>query len=131
MAGTVRITVHVRGPITDGRARRAAADFTDELRHEVALEGGIMWVEGLMGAIKHPTPYYWTKIDVDDLGSYDLVHDNRIVYGPWLEGTGSRNYPVTRFRGYHQAKRTTRVLARRVPTIARKLLRQYIRRMGG
>jgi hypothetical protein len=23
------------------------------------------------------------------------------VYGPWLEGVGSRNFPVTRFRGYH------------------------------
>lgn len=131
MASTVRITVHVRGPLSDGRARRAAADFTEELRHEVALTGGIMWVEGLMAVIKQPTPYYWTQVQVDDLGSYDLIHDGDVVYGPWLEGTGSRNFPVTRFRGYHQAKRTARVLARRVPAIARRVLKPFLARMGG
>jgi hypothetical protein len=32
------------------------------------------------------------------------LRDGRSVYGPWLEGTGSRNAPVTRFGGYHSAR---------------------------
>lgn len=38
--------------------------------------------------------------------SVNLVHDTPVVYGPWLEGVGSRN-AVTRFKGYH----TFRIIA--------------------
>jgi hypothetical protein len=30
-----------------------------------------------------------------------VVTDTPVVYGPWLEGVGSRNAPTTRFPGYH------------------------------
>ncbi|MGV9803926.1 hypothetical protein ACWDTP_38425, partial [Mycobacterium sp. NPDC003449] len=60
--------------------------------------------------------------------SYE-VNDGGVVYGPWLEGTGSRNAPVTRFRGYATFRRVKAMIDRRAPGIAQRLLRRYIGRM--
>jgi hypothetical protein len=39
-----------------------------------------------------------------------IITDTPVVYGPWLEGVGSRNFPATRFRGYHTFRKITRRL---------------------
>jgi len=43
-----------------------------------------------------------------------IVTDTPVVYGPWLEGEGSMNFPRTRFRGYH----TFRIIAQRLEMTA-------------
>jgi len=43
------------------------------------------------------------------------VHDSGIVYGPWLEGVGSRNYPVTRFKGYSTFRKVRQEIERKAP----------------
>ncbi len=51
---------------------------------------------------------------VGHLKGYE-VHDSGIVYGPWLEGVGSRNFPVTRFRGYSMFRKVRDELSRKAP----------------
>jgi hypothetical protein len=43
--------------------------------------------------LQHPTGYYQSKITVERAGTGYRVTDQGVVYGPWLEGTGSRNAP--------------------------------------
>jgi hypothetical protein len=59
------------------------------------------------------------------------IHDSDVVYGPWLEGTSSRN-KTTRFKGYQSFRKTQDWIEK---TQARKILKKHVdrltRRMNG
>jgi hypothetical protein len=121
----VRVNTGASGPWATGRAARALHDYADDVEYQVAREGERMVHQRLRQVLRHPTGYYESKISVDRAGDGYKVHDGRIVYGPWLEGTGSRNSPVTRFPGYFTFRRTKPLLDRKAPQIARELLARY------
>jgi hypothetical protein len=125
------VQAEVQGPIVDGRAKRAVREMTQAAVDEAALTLGVNVVQELMRVVKHPTPYYWTQIDVVQEGPVDVVTDHGIVYGPWLAGQGSRNFPVTRFRGYRHWQRARQALEREWPRVAVKILNKYIPKMNG
>lgn len=60
-------------------------------------------------SFKNPTPYYETQVTFDQMGTEGMLHDRGIVYGPWLEGVGSRN-ATSRFKGYHMFRRTAQLI---------------------
>ncbi|NGO68519.1 hypothetical protein [Streptomyces boncukensis] len=123
------IQVRVRGPLFDGRAARAAADYSDEVEKQVAEEGARMVHQRLRQVLKHPTGYYQSQVRVRAAGGRHVVSDGGVIYGPWLEGTGSRNFPETRFRGYATFRRTQALLDRKARNIAEQLFsRRYRRR---
>lgn len=80
--------------------------------------------------LQHPTGHYRGQIDWSILqGSGALViYDRGVVYGPWLEGTGSRN-ATSRFKGYRTFRKITqqaqsdvaRVASDHVDTIVKEL----------
>jgi hypothetical protein len=51
-----------------------------------------------------------------------------VIYGPWLEGVGSRNR-TTRFKGYFTFRRTAQQLKSRSTAVANGVLRRYLSRM--
>lgn len=128
MAGywEIKFKSRVRGPISDGRMARDVQDYEHDCAREIAEKAKKVWVRNLRGSIRHPTPYYWTKIDTREISStrYE-VHDHGIVYGHWLEGTGSRNAPVTIFPGYWSQRRAKEEMKRERSKVARKILREY------
>ncbi len=124
------VDVHKSGPWFDGRAKAAIRDFVGDAEKEIAEEGERMLVSTLGVVLQHPTGYYASRVRTEARGSIHQVNDGGIVYGPWLEGTGSRNAPKTRFKGYRHWRTTTRLLARKAPAIAQRLLGRYLRRMG-
>jgi hypothetical protein len=67
---------------------------------------------------KRPTGYYGRHIVNQDMGSQHVIHDSGVVYGPWLEGVGSRNFPHTRFKGYSIMRKTTRAMQDRAKQLA-------------
>lgn len=79
---------------------------------------------------KQPTGYYGRHIVNQDLGSQHVIHDSGVVYGPWLEGVGSRNFPVTRFKGYSIMRKTTRAIDDRAVAIALPVVREYCEAMN-
>jgi len=125
------VSITVSGPLFDGRADAAVDRFADDLRHEVAQQGYALVMTNLDQSIKHPTPYYETQINIRTETTTSIVNDRGIVYGPWLEGVGSRNAPVTRFKGYSSFRRAKQRLEREVPRLAQVVLRRHIRAMGG
>lgn len=126
----VRVNTNASGPMFNGRAQQAARQYTDQVNYTVATEAEDMVLQRLGQVLKTRTPYYETRIGVvrSSRGGYE-VNDGGVIYGPWLEGTGSRNYPVTRFRGYSTFRRTKALIDRQAHGIAQRLLRRYIGRM--
>jgi hypothetical protein len=125
------MTVRASGPLYDGRAAAAVQDFIDDSRREVAQQGYADVMGNLNQSIKHPTPYYETQVNIRDEHDTSIVNDRGIVYGPWLEGTGSRNFPKTRFKGYTNWRRARHQLAREVPRIVNTVLKRHLSKMGG
>ncbi|MEU6397875.1 hypothetical protein ABZ867_12945 [Streptomyces cinnamoneus] len=124
------VEITVSGPLFDGRAAAAFAEYTDEAREQIA-EFAEEHVLSLMGmAFRHPTGYYESHV-MTERASADVsrVHDSGVVYGPWLEGVGSRNSPVTRFPGYFHWRRTKALLVQVAPVMAERLLQRYLPRV--
>jgi hypothetical protein len=101
------------------------------MEREVAQWGFNMVHARLRRVLKHPTGYYQSFIQTERKVDSTEINDGwptsgTPVYGPWLEGTGSRNSPVTRFKGY----RTFRLVAQRmnaqVGPKADRILRQRL-----
>ena len=125
----IRVNVNANGPMFDGRAQRALRDYQDQIDYRVATEAENLVLANLGRSIKHRTPYYETRVGVERAGRGYEVTDHGVIYGHWLEGTGSRNFPVTRFRGYRSFSRARALIQRRAPGIARRLLARYTVRM--
>ena len=126
----IRVNTSARGPMFDGRAQRALQDYKDQIDYRVATEAENLVLDHLGRSIRVRTPYYETRVGVQrsSRGGYEVT-DHGVVYGPWLEGTGSRNYPVTRFRGYRAFSRARALIQQKAPGIARRLLARYTVRM--
>ena len=120
------VSTSSRGPIFDGRAQRVANQFVDRYERNLAEEGRTILLGELDRVLKTQTPYYTTQIKVEN-GRH--ITDSRVVYGPWLAGVGSRNYPVTRFKGYDHWITTRHQLNERKQGIGERLLRRYTGRM--
>ncbi|MFC8862654.1 hypothetical protein [[Kitasatospora] papulosa] len=122
-----RISVNMNrtGPIRDGRFQRAAGQYSNDLQYAVALHGEDLVQQRLRQVLKNPTGYFQSRITVErGRGGY-VVTDGGVIYGHWLEGTGSRNYPVTRFRGYSTFRRVKPLVDRDANRIGRELLARY------
>jgi len=126
----VRILIDKRGPLFDGRARVAIKDYLRAAVVAVADEGENMVHARLGQVLKHPTGHYASTVVTDRVTpDLSMVSDHGVIYGPWLEGTSSRNQS-TRFKGYHTFRRTRLALGRRVRPIATPILARFIGRMN-
>lgn len=116
------------GPLFNGMAKAAARQFTREASLEIAKEGQRLWILQLNSSMKNPTGYYTSQIKIDRSGQTNTVHDSGVIYGPWLEGTGSRNR-TTRFKGYKAMRKTNAKLDRMSAKIAERVLQRFLPRM--
>lgn len=128
MDGWLRISVRAdtSGPLFDHRASRYFDDFADELEQEGA-EWALDHIKDTFHThFKEPTGFYESHVRVSrEYGSH-VVSDggwSGPVYGPWLEGVGSRNAPVTRFRGYHAFRKASEALQRRIADMGDRIFR--------
>jgi hypothetical protein len=83
----------------------------------------------LNGVLKHQTPYYRFRVVAQPDRPGWKITDQGVIYGHWLEGTGSRNAPVTRFKGYHSFKITTAELQGRAAVIVEGVHLEYLGRL--
>lgn len=125
----VHFGVRTRGPIFDGRAEQAVEDFAEAAERAVAQQGFRDVHARLKVVLRHPTGYYQSQIRVRAFAGAHVVYDQRVIYGNWLEGTGSRNSPVTRFPGYFTFRYVSYGLNRKAVRVAESVLPPYLRRM--
>jgi hypothetical protein len=121
---TLEFDVHASGAVFDGEAEKAAADFTDHIREvlaDVSVAGVLVRLAQVLRS-NHGTYMSYTHKEVQ--GDMIVVTDRWIIYGPWLEGVGTRvgppgsgKWPLTRFMGYH----TYRIVAQEVQLAAESI----------
>ena len=124
----VGMRVEINGPVFNGHATRVVGEFLDEAKDKVGQQGYADVHLLLDRSLKNPTPYYETQITVERQAADVVVHDSGVIYGPWLEGVGSRN-ETTRFKGYASFRRAAQQLQRQAPAIAERVLPRYLGRM--
>ena len=121
----IRTRTQYNGPIFDLRARRAFSDMREELEEEAA-EWSLDHIRSTIHRhFKHPTGYDESNVEVRNPSTAHEVSDGGWagpVYGPWLEGVGSRNN-TTRFKGYHSFRNAAAALDRRIDDIGDRLFR--------
>lgn len=122
----IRFSSRLHGPISSGEINRHASDYEEDVAEEIANEGEKMVLSRLSHVLRHPTGYYESKISTRHIGPHRYeIHDTGVVYGPWLEGTGSRNSPVTVFPGYYTFRIVEQKLKAKRHNIARRVLRAH------
>jgi hypothetical protein len=129
--GAVTLTVEAHGPLAAGRGIPIIDAYLDRMQQAVAEEGKALVLQQLGWSLKTRTPYYETQIQVESIGGEPAVTDGGVIYGHWLEGTGSRNWPVTRFPGYGSFRFAKERLIPRVPEVITNLLREMMSSLGG
>lgn len=118
----------VQGPISSGAIHKHVHDYQADVAKELADEAEQLWLDLLNSRLRHQRPYYTTRIATKRLAfNRYQIHDNGVVYGHWLEGTGSRNSPVTRFPGYWSMRDTKHDMGQGLTRnyIAERVLEQH------
>jgi hypothetical protein len=116
------------GPVFNGSADSALEAFKVDLGRAVAGEAYTDVHANMRSSFRNPTGFYQSRVVKDFVRQDPRVHDNGVIYGPWLEGTSRRN-AETRFKGYANFRRATASTASRVPLIADTVILSYLARM--
>jgi hypothetical protein len=125
------VDVKLSGPFfRPGYAEQVIKAYCDEVPLKVAGVGKADVDATLHRVLQHPTGYYQSMIAVRHFIGAAVIYDQRVIYGRWLEGVGSRNFPVTRFRGYHTFRDVGARLDDKAEEIAGHVLHQYVRRLN-
>lgn len=112
-----------------GVPQRVMKDTMRKINLAVARDTHQLVVQHLDRVMRAPTGEYLSRVAVKPEGDGYVVHDGGSVKGPWLEGVGSRNFPVTRFKGYAAFRRTKQLMLKRSVQIAERILEREIRRL--
>lgn len=123
--------MELSGPLFNGVAANVVRDMVRDVEQALADQGQNMVLGRLIQVIRKPTPYYWTQIEqINRRGGIEVTGES-VIYHWWLEGVGSRNFPVTRFKGYRSFEITTRALDARAESVAEPVVRAHMPKLGG
>ena len=128
---TIRVSATAAGPILDGlgpeRVKAAVADIV----REVTELGMQRLTAAFPTGVPVKTGNYRRNIHPTILGAQAQLDDSGVIYGPWLEGTGSRN-ETTRFKGYSTFRRAAQYLQDEVvPEVVARRAEQLATELGG
>lgn len=126
------IEISATGPLFRAAERAGITrEFVREAVDDITAQAYADVMGNLNASIRHPTPYYETQVTNERVSEDSRrVHDRGVIYGPWLEGTGSRNR-TTRFRGYASFRRARQSVQARVPELVSAALARCVDRLGG
>jgi hypothetical protein len=124
------ITVVRTGPLFDGRADRKLKQMGDEIERRVAIVGASMIRSELSRVLRVETPYYRLQNEAQKTPAGWRIWDSNVIYGNWLEGTGSRNFPKTRFKGYATYRRTFAQIEERAQVIGEYTAAEFVKGMN-
>lgn len=123
------VKVTLSGPLFDGRASAMVDRAVIDMEHHLGSVGADYMRAELERVLRKETPYYRLQITSTEYPGRTVVNDGGIVYGPWLEGTGSRN-KTTRFKGYATFRRITQKLNDEAPRILQPYVDALVERLN-
>ena len=126
--------VHLHGPLFDGVAARESDVAYEAVQKEVASYAEYQWQMNMDASFQNPTGAYQSHVNIlrrdTDLVVNDGYPGSGLLYGPWLEGVGSRNQ-TTRFKGYFAMRRARNSVAQKVTAIAKPIIDAFIAKANG
>lgn len=122
------VTLH--GPLFEGgvpeKVQRAAEDVVRKLTE--------LGVQRLTSAFPQGVPVktgnYRRNVHPTIQGMQAQIDDSGVIYGPWLEGTSSRN-DSTRFKGYSTFRKTSDWLQEQAPDVCKAAAEKLASELGG
>ncbi len=117
-------TVTTSGPIFDGRADLALGQACRESERRIAILGASMVRTFLNRVLRVQTPFYRMQVEAEPEAPGWKIWDQDVIYGPWLEGTGSRNR-TTRFKGYFTFRTIAAQLQARAAAVCEHVITTY------
>jgi hypothetical protein len=125
------VKVTVSGPLFSPAAATVLDDMRDDLAERLVAEGKRRVLAILDASLRHPTGAYRRRITAyGPVGGQGRVHDQQGIYGPWLNGTGSRNR-TTRFKGYGHFRKTQQTLSQAAKPLAQQVVAEHLPKLGG
>lgn len=131
----LKVDYSFTGPLARGEHRQLIPHFIKLMEEQVA-EYGVDMIRNRYRAVfryrypsKHKGKASGAVRNRMSNGHQQLVAGN-IVYGAWLEGTGSRN-ASTRFKGYQTFRLVSQQLQQRAVGMAEVILGPYLRKLNG
>jgi hypothetical protein len=124
------ISSRVDGPIFHPAQVRALTGTATRQIQTAVAEYALWRVKAYNASdFKHPTGHYRSRLRIVKRGLI-TVDDSSSVYGPWLEGTGSRN-ARSRFKGYWHWRRAANDAERQALRIGNEVMARAVRQLGG
>ena len=123
--GPTRLGRAVQGGIRE-LVQRGEERLAEELRPS---PGGVFLSIAEAKPGQASTGHYRRSIATKFTDLSAVITDGRVVYGPWLEGVGSRNQS-TRFKGYATFRRTEQWLQTKAEKIFKAHIQRFVTRMN-
>ncbi len=121
------LSLNERGLFLEGRDGPVVRKFFEDAKQLVSKAGEDQVRQRVGRRAKHPTGSFAGAVHTKDFKKGRTIQADypQILYGPWLEGTSTRN-TSTRFRGYSMFRLTRTWLRRNYMTLIQDLLNDAI-----
>lgn len=124
-------TVTTSGPLFDGSFAPTLASISNEIADVLGKEGKRRTLANLDASLRKPSGFYTSQVTLyGAVAGQSRIHDKQTIYGPWLEGIGSRN-ATTRFKGYASFRRAYQTLDAAAPHVAAEVIKRRLHELGG
>ena len=126
----------ITGPLFDGVADAALDVAFLASQRVVADYAEAQWQANMTESFQHPSapPRYQSKVNILKRGGDLVVNDgypgSGLLYGPWLEGVGSRN-ATTRFKGYFAMRRAAASASQKAEALTKAGIDVFVRKANG
>jgi hypothetical protein len=126
------VVVNARGPVFGPQARAACTAGLHDGLITLAEFASDRVRDDYDAHHRRPSspPYARSKIHITDDFPTVRVGSGPILYGHWLEGTGSRN-ATSRFKGYWSFRRSAGWTRDQAHRIVATVMARYLARVGG
>ena len=123
-----KVAFKVNGPLF-GSPSNEVKKFLVMAKEEIAKQGVNRIKQRLGQVLENPTGRYESHVRTERQRNDFMITDLPVVYGPWLEGTGSRN-AASRFKGYRTFRIIRQELDSEVIKITRSEVEQLVKRLN-
>lgn len=129
-------SVTYSGALFNGVAEAQLAAAQEAVQREIAEYAEFQWQMNMTDSFQNPSdpPRYQSHVNILKRGGDLVVNDgypgSGLLYGPWLEGVGSRN-ATTRFKGYRSMGRAAASVDRQTEAIAKPIIDKFIAAANG
>lgn len=127
-----QVKVTIRGPLfVPGNVEKTLNEIANDTAGRLSTEGKRRVLSILDASLRNPTGAYRSRItEYGPVGGQSRVHDRQGIYGPWLNGTGSRN-KTTSFKGYKHFTQTYQTLQQAAKAMANQVVSEHLWKLGG